>query len=437
MPIDHRRWRPGRVACGESYAPVGVLKVSSATTNDPGVSVFHSDCAGAAPRASLAGVVLATAALAAGCGGSSGSGTPPRTIPIGAVLSLTGAGAVYGPQQRDAIHLGVDEVNGKGGVAGRRLALTVLDDGSDKQQAAQSTQRLIQQNKAVAVIGPTLSNSAVAAHPIAEDLRTPMLAVSTTGLHIVGDCPYPCTYIFRDSLGEAAAIPTNIRTYAAAAHPKTAVLLFPNDDKFSADGATAVLQSIPASGIRLVGLIEFTKAEADLSPYVTQAVQKHPDVIFITSLGAIPSKLMIDARRQGFKGKFLGGNGFNTAAVSAAAGAAGAGAQSASGYFLGNRFATNAQFATAYRRRYAAAPDQFAAQAYTGVLILADALRRSMLTGSLSAQRDSVRRALEATSIDTPLGPFRFTATHDVSQTIWIKAMDGHGGFKLVTSVKP
>ncbi len=388
-------------------------------------------------RAALAIVgACGAAAAVAGCGGSGGSSTPANTIPIGAVFSLTGPGGVYGPQQKDAVALAVDAVNAQGGVAGKKLAVTVLDDGSDKQQSAQATQRLIQQDNVVALLGPTLSNSAVAAHPIADRLRTPMLAVSTTGLHIVGDCPYPCTYIFRDSLGEATAIPANIRTYVAAAHPKTAVLLYPNDDKFSSDGASIVQQNAAAAGIRLLGVIQFTKAEPDLSPYVTQAVQKHPDVIFITSLGAIPSKIMIEARQLGFKGKFLGGNGFNTAAVSKAAGPAGAGAQSASAYYLGNSFPANAQFVSSYRRRYGTAPDQFAAQAYTGVLILADALRRAGVTGGLAAERDRIRTALAATSIDTPLGPFRFSATHDVSQTIWVIAMDGKGGFRLVTSVK-
>lgn len=390
-----------------------------------------------------AGIVtlLVTAAVLAGCGSSSSSSPATSgqsgTIPLGAVFSLTGAGSVYGPQQKQAAQLAVDQINAQGGVGGKQLSLTVVDDGSDKSQSAQVTQRLMQQNNVVALLGPTLSNSAVAAHPIADKLRTPMLAVSTTGLHIVGDCPYPCTYIFRDSLGEASAIPANIKTYVASAHPKTAVLLYPNDDKFSADGAKIVEQTAPAAGIKLLGVIQFTKAETELSPYVTQAVQKHPDVIFVTSLGAIPSTIMIDARQQGFKGKFLGGNGFNTAAVSKAAGPAGLGAQSASAYYGANKFAANTQFVAAYTKRYGTPPDQFAAQAFAGVEILGDAIKRAGWTSDVSKERDAIRTALESTSIDTPLGPFKFTPTHDVSQTIWIKEMDGKGGFKLVTSVRP
>ena len=265
-----------------------------------------------------------------------------------------------------------------------------------------------------------------------------MLAVSTTGLDIVGHCPYPCDYIFRDSLGEADAIPANIKAYADSAHPKTGVLLYPNDDKFSADGAEVVRKTVGQHAIQLLDSIQFTKNEADLSPYVTRAVGLHPDVIFITSLGGIPAKIMIEARRQGFTGQFLGGNGFNTAAVAKQAGEAGKGAQSASAWYLGNDFRTNADFVRAYRARFGTDPDQFAAQAYTGVLILADAAKRAKLTASdVAGNRSRLKASLEKTSIDTPLGPFQFTPAHDVRQTIWIIAMDGKEGFTLVSSVKP
>jgi branched-chain amino acid transport system substrate-binding protein len=171
---------------------------------------------------------------------------------------------------------------------------------------------------------------------------------------------------------------------------------------------------------------------------VTKAVNDHPDVIFITSLGGIPAKIMSGARQLGFTGQFLGGNGFNTAAVSKQAGAVGKGAQSASAWYLGNTFPSNAEFVAAYRARFGVDPDQFSAQAYTGVLILADAAKRAKLTFSnLAADRQRLRDAMEKTSIQTPLGPFQFTPTHDVHQTIWVIAMNGQGGFTLVTSVKP
>jgi branched-chain amino acid transport system substrate-binding protein len=383
----------------------------------------------------LAALVLAACGTTAGSGGSSYQG---KTIKLGALLSITGAGGVYGPQSRDGMLLAVEQINGAGGVNGAQISLEVRDDASDKAQSSQQAQIMIQQDQLMALLGPTLSNSAVGVHPLAETLKTPILAVSTTGIHIVPDCNYPtttpCKYVFRDSLGEQTAIPDNIQAYAADKHPSTGVLLVAQDDKFSSDGGTMVGQY----NINLLKVIKFSKNEADLSPYVTQAVQLKPDVIFITSLGGIPAKIMIEARKQGWTGQFLGGNGFNTSTVSKQAGSAGMGARSASAWYIGNTFASNADFVSAYKQKYGKDPDQFAAQGYAGIKIIADAASRAGLTFSdLPGDRDKLRAAMETVNIDTPLGPFQFTSNHDVKQTVWIIQMDGSGGFSLVHEIKP
>src|SRR6266849_3448347 len=280
----------------------------------------------------LVAAVIAGACGSTGGGGTTGNSYSGKTIKLGAILSITGAGGVYGPQSRDGMKLAVDQINKAGGVNGAQIALSVTDDASDKAQSAQVAQTLIQQEQDLALLGPTLSNSAVAVHPLAESIKVPILAVSTTGIHIVPDCNFPqtaqCRYVFRDSLGEQTAIPDNIQSYSADAHPSTGVLLVAQDDKFSSDGGKIVQDTVGTYNINLLKTIKFNKAEVDLSPYVTQAVQLHPDVIFITSLGGIPAKIMIEARKQNWNGQFLGGNGFNTATVSNQAGAAGMGARS-------------------------------------------------------------------------------------------------------------
>jgi len=387
----------------------------------------------------LAALVLTACGTTSSSGGTSYQG---KTIKLGALLSITGAGGVYGPQSRDGMLLAVDQINGSGGVNGAQISLEVRDDASDKAQSAQQAQTMIQQDQLMALLGPTLSNSAVAVHPLAENLKTPILAVSTTGIHIVPDCNYPsatpCKYVFRDSLGEQTAIPDNIKSYSEDKHPSTGVLLVAQDDKFSSDGGKIVQDTVGQYNINLLKVIKFSKTEADLSPYVTQAVQLKPDVIFITSLGGIPAKIMIEARKQGWTGQFLGGNGFNTSTVSKQAGSAGMGARSASAWYIGNTFVSNADFVSAYRQKYGKDPDQFAAQGYTAIKIIADAASRAGLTFSdLPGDRDKLRAAMETVNIDTPLGPFQFTSNHDVKQTVWIIQMDGSGGFTLVHEIKP
>jgi branched-chain amino acid transport system substrate-binding protein len=388
-------------------------------------------------------LVAACGSTGGGNGGTNANSYAGKTIKLGAILSLTGAGGVYGPQSKNGAMLAVKQINAAGGVNGAMIDLTVEDDTSDKAVASQKAQTLIQQNQVIALLGPTLSNSAVGVHPLAESLKTPVLGVSNTGIHIVPDCNYPdstpCKYVFRDSLGEETAIPDNIKSYASDAHPTTGVLLVAQDDKFSSDGGKIVQATVGQYGINLLKTIPFGKNDADLSPYVTQAVQLKPDVIFITSLGGIPAKIMIAARNQGWQGQFLGGNGFNTATVSKQAGAAGQGARSASAWYIGNTFPSNADFVTAYRNEYNNTdPDQFAAQGYTGVKILADAAKRANLTFTdITKDRDNLRAAMETVNIQTPLGPFQFTSNHDVKQTVWIIQMNGSGGFTLVHQIQP
>ncbi len=385
-------------------------------------------------------VTFLCAACGSTGGGGGGNSYSGKTIKLGAVYSITGAGGVYGPQSRDGAMLAVSQINASGGVNGAKIDLKVEDDASDKAQSAQKAQGLIQSDNVLAVLGPTLSNSAVAVHPLAESLKTPILATSTTGIHIVPDCKFPdttqCKYVFRDSLGEQTAIPDNIKAYVDDQHPKTGVLLVAQDDKFSSDGGTIVQKTVGQYNISLLKVIKFSKNDADLSPYVTQAVQLKPDVIFITSLGGIPAKIMIAARNQGWQGQFLGGNGFNTATVSKQAGAAGKGARSASAWYIGNTFPSNKDFVDSYRKTYGKDPDQFSAQGFTGVLILADAAKRANLTFTDTAgDRDKLRSAMETVNIQTPLGPFQFTSDHDVKQTVWINQMDGAGGFTLVKEI--
>jgi branched-chain amino acid transport system substrate-binding protein len=389
----------------------------------------------------LAAVVLVAACDSSGGGGAGGSPHSAKTIKFGAILSLTNAGSGYGPHSRDGMKLAAKQINASGGVNGATILVSYNDDASDPSHAAQLAQMLIQSEQDVALLGPTLSESAAAVHPMAESMKTPILAVSTTGNHIVPDCNWtvanpdttPCKYVFRDSLGEQTAITDNIMSYAGDAHPKTAVLLVTQDDSLASEGGTILEDTIGSYGIRLLRTINFYENEADLSPYVIAAVRLKPDVIFISSPGAIAAKILNTARALGWTGQFLGANGFNSATVSRQAGAAGKGARSASAWYLGNTFPANADFVSAYRAEYNTEPDQLAAQGYTAIKILADAAKRANLTFSdLAGDRDRLRTAMETVSIDTPLGAFQFTPAHDVRQAVWIVEMDGQGGFKLV-----
>ena len=380
------------------------------------------------PAACVALSVCAAIAFA-GCGSGDGDAGDGKTILIGSIFSTSGDGSAYGPQQVKAAELAIGEINDDDGIDGAELELAQMDDRSDP---AVSKQKMADQvdSAAIAVLGPTFSNSAAEADPVANDAGMTVLAVSNTGPGIVGDCPYPCEYVFRDSLGEEDAIPANIDTLVAAEMPKTAAIVHPADDPFGESTAQIAKDAFDKAGVKVNTVARSTAG-------LLLALNSKPDVFMITaSSGAAATDLIKSLRRNGFRGPILGGNAFNSATSSKIAGADGKGAQSAAAWYAGNESEENQEFIQDYRTAYGEDPDQFAAQAYTGVLLLAEALDDVDLTYSdTEADRELLAGALPDVQEETPLGSFAFTADHDVNQPIWIVRMNGKGGFDLVEEI--
>ncbi len=367
-----------------------------------------------------------------------GSNYSDRVVTFGAVYSLKGLGRSYGISSRNAILLAQDMINLAGGIRGAHLSVDIVDDATDKMQASVQTRKLIQERSVLGLLGPGISHLAVAAHSVANALRTPMIATSTPGLHIVGHgCPYRRDFIFRTSMGEDAILRSSIESYLEQVEAGTGVLLCTNDDKYSADSAEIISGNADQYGIRLIDSIEFSKAVDDFSPFAARAVRQDPDVMFIASVGDLPARLMRSARRLGFRGRFVGGQCFNALSVARAAGKAGLGALSSNSWHLGNDVGNNREFVDEYRRRFDCDPDQMAAQAYAGMLILADAAARACLTfDDLANDRLRLRSALEATRTTTPFGDTRFTDGHDIELDTYLVTMDGRSGQTLVESRK-
>ncbi|HEX4220220.1 MAG TPA: ABC transporter substrate-binding protein [Acidimicrobiales bacterium] len=391
-------------------------------------------------RRAVLAVVISTLAIAgatpmamAATTGGSKQAWAGKVITLGAVFSTTGTGVAYGPQQVKGARLAVSQINAAGGIKGAVVHLVIDNDDSQPAQSALVMQSLITSHNVLAVLGPTFSNSAAAADPVANSLATPVLAVSNTGPGIVGSCAYPCSWIYRDSIGDATTIPANIGYYVKRAHPHAAVVMYPSADPFGMSTGQIASQAFTSGGVDQVSSVTVADPTA-LSGPVQTALAAHPNVVAITgSSAAVAGALIKELRAQGFTGQILGGNAFNSPTAATAAGSAGIGARSGAAWYVGNSSAVNRAFVSDYKRRYGTNPDQFAALAYTGVQLLARAARSAPLKfSSTAADRSALGGALARVRMNTPLGSFQFTPAHDVEQPIWLLAMNGKGGYRLV-----
>jgi branched-chain amino acid transport system substrate-binding protein len=392
-------------------------------------------------RAGPVAVSLGLLIALGGCGGCSGRAERgPKAFTLGAIFSLTGA-SLIGPPQANGARLAVAQINAAGGVDGVPVRLLISDSGSSPARAAAQMRNLILGSHAIAVLGPSLSDSALVSHRVANRLRTPVLAVSNVGDGIVGRCAEPCWWTWRDSLSARATVPANVEAYLASERPTAVGILNTKNDLLAAEQARLAVRSFRAAGVPIAAHVSFAANPHAVDPAVARVRAARPRALFVaSSAGRILAEMIKQARAQGFRGAILGGNLINSAVTARLAGSAGEGAQGAAAWWAGSDFSANRRFVASYRRAYGEMPDQFAAQAYTGVRILAQALERAGLARSalsVERQRVKVQSALGDVALTAPLGPFRFSADHDVKQIVWIVQLDGRGGSRLVDFCNP
>jgi len=329
----------------------------------------------------------------------------PPVIKLGAVESLTGDNASYGIPIRKGIELAVEEINASRLLGHSRIDLVVMDDKADKQEGISVFTRLINEDKVAAIIGPTLSSTAFAADPIAQKAGVPVLGTSTTALGItaMGD------YIFRDSLPQAAVIPGTLAKVAAKYKVQKAALLFEATNEYSKSEADVFKAALQAQKIQIVASESYSKGDSDFRTQLSKLNARRPDILVFCSLIGEAIPVLQQAREIGITQPIVGGNGFNNPNVLKNAKEAAEGLIVGSSWFIESSVPKSRQFVAAFRKKYGADPDQFAAQGYAGAYIVADAIKRAG-----SAERPAIRAAMAGLKdLDTVLGTFSFDANRD------------------------
>ncbi len=346
---------------------------------------------------------------------ANGAKAAPIRARIGVISILTGQGAGYGEAITDGFKLARDEINAKGAV---NIELVIEDSGAKQEQALAAAQKLINSDRVVAILGPTLSNEMKVVGPEANASGVPILGTSTTAKGI----PQIGKYVFRNSLPESLAIPASIGAVVKKYHVRKVALLYGNDDVFTKSGFDTMKEVSGRLGLKILTVQEFQKGQADYKAQLTRIASLKPDAIFCSALYEEGAVILSQARKMGISVPFVGGNGFNSPKVVEIAKGAAEGLVVATPWFADRGTPKVKAFVARYGKAYGRKPDQFAAQAYDALYILANALERAG-----AADRGRLRDALAATrNFDGVLGKFSFDAGRDVEmQPVVLIVKDG------------
>jgi branched-chain amino acid transport system substrate-binding protein len=325
-------------------------------------------------------------------------GCPPKTsetastaaategeIVIGEYGSMTGGQATFGVSTHNGIMLAVDEINSAGGVNGRKIRVVSEDDQSKAEEAANAVTKLINQNNVVAIIGEVASSSSLAAAPICQSNKVPMITPSSTNDGVTKKGDYIFRMCFIDPYqGEAMA-----NYLSKQAGMKRAAILIDNKSDYSTGLAQFFERTFVANGGQIVAKASYAQGDSDFRSQLTNIKSSNPEVIFVPGYYNDIGQISIQARDLGMKQPLAGGDGWESPKLIEIGGKALEGCLYSNHYHIDDPAPAVREFVQKYDERFGTKPDSLAALGYDSTRVLAEAIKRAGTTDSVKL-RDAI-----------------------------------------------
>src|SRR5688572_12850426 len=340
--------------------------------------------------AALAAAIVFTFNACKGGGTQGGPGQQGGgdVILVGEFSSLTGGTATFGQSTHNAIMMAFDEINASGGVLGKKLKVLVEDDQSKPEEAATAVTKLISQDRVVAVLGEVASSRTLAAAPIAQNAKVPLISPSSTNPKVteVGD------YIFRVCFIDPFQGAVMAKFAANTLKLKKVAILYDVRNDYSVGLTKFFTETFKGLGGEVIGEQVFSEGDSDFCAQLTQLKSLKPEAIYVPGYYTEAGTIARQARELGITVPLMGGDGWDSPKLTEIGG------QAIEGSYLSNHYSVDdpnpaiQKFVAAYKAKYNASPDALAALAYDAAYVLADAFKRAGTTDG-----PKVRDAIAAT----------------------------------------
>lgn len=375
-------------------------------------------------------LIVAVFALAGCGGGGSGSSKPADVIKFGANLEMTGTNATFGSSASNGAKLAIKEVNAKGGVLGKQITLTVADNKSEAAEAANAMQKLISQDKVVAIIAPIASSSVIAGAQVLQDSKVPAISPTASNPKVTVD---PATGKVRDFVFRAAFIDpfqgSVMANFASKSlNAKTAALYIDNSSDYAKGLGQFFKETFTKNGGTIVAEEAYLQKDTDFKATLTKIKSKNPDVVFAPGYYQEVGMLIKQARELGLNVPIMGGDGWDSAKLPEIAGP-----QALNNTFFSNHYTPDDSspavktFVENYKKEYNQTPDAFAALSYDATTMVIKAIERAK-----SADPVKIKDELAKTKdFDAVSGKISLNETHDaVKSAVIIEMKDGKQTFR-------
>jgi branched-chain amino acid transport system substrate-binding protein len=367
---------------------------------------------------------FALAALAASVGFAPAQ-ADEKLVTIGIELPLTGADADSATRIKNGTIMAIEDTNGKGGVSGYKLAVTVLDSGTstagqyDPAQAATNAKKFVADKNVVALVGPEMSGEGKAMTPILSAANLATVTPSSTNPDIT-DPKFAGQYkpngkaiYFRTVTTDAYQGP-NMANYMRDTLKVKSVYVLDDSGAYGVGIANHFEVQAKKIGMSVMGHDQLDPKEADYTTIITKIKGLNPDAVYyggVVQAGVKVAKQLHEIFPSVIK---CGGDGMVDGGLLSAVGfpaIEGWYATQASPHVMDD--AKMAAWVARYTKTYKMTPSDYAITAYDAVLVIVDAIKRVAESGQ-PVNRDTVRDAIQTTKIDTLQGPVSFDENGDM-----------------------
>lgn len=382
----------------------------------------------------LTALVLGTvlAGLAAGCGGGE---KKADTIKIGANLEMTGGSASYGISSKNAIELAFKEINEKGGINGKQLELVVADNKSEAAEATNAMQKLVSQDNVVAVIGPNLSSSVIAASAINNSAKVLDIAPMATNPYVTVDQASGKTkdFNYRTCFIDPFQGTVMAKFATAELGVGNAAILIDNSSDYAKGLAQFFKENFVKEGGAVTAEESYLQKDTDFKATLTKIKATNPDFLYVPGYYQEVGLIVKQARELGMNMPIAGGDGWDSAKMPEIAGAAALNnTYFSSLYSPDDSSDINKNFVAAYEKAYGQKPDVFAALSYDSALLVAEAIKNA---GSIEPAKISEAMA-KINGFSGVSGSVTFDDKHNpVKSAVILEYKDGAQSLK--TKINP
>jgi len=329
------------------------------------------------------------------------------SVKIGALFAVTGPALSLGEPERNMVVMMVDEINKAGGIKGRKLELIVYDTQGDATKAVQAVNKLIKDDKVVAIIGPSTTGDSMAVIPVIEKSQVPLISCAA-GIKITDPVK---KWVFKTAQNDVLAVMRIYKNLQKQKISKVAILTV--SDGFGSSGREQLRLQAKEFDISIISDETYGPKDTDMTVQLTKIRNSAAQAVICWGTNPGPAIVARNARQLGIKIPLYMSHGVSSKKFIELAGEAAEGIMLPSGKVIvadqlpdsdpQKKILLN--YVSKYKERYKVEGDHFGGHAYDAVMLLKRAMEQGGFTPA--AIRDQLEKTKKFAGIG---GTFSFSS---------------------------